>query len=110
MTGRILFVAANPSVDRLYALERLTVGAVTFRVTMEPVPLAPGAPMKYSAATTLPLPLDASLAVPPRVTATDPFDGFGASVRALVVGPVVSTVKVVEPREPQLLSASRPRM
>lgn len=28
MTGRILFVAANPSVDRLYALERLTVGAI----------------------------------------------------------------------------------
>ena len=28
MTGRILFVAANPSVDRLYALEQLTVGAI----------------------------------------------------------------------------------
>jgi len=28
MTGRLLFVAANPSVDRLYALERLTVGAI----------------------------------------------------------------------------------
>jgi tagatose 6-phosphate kinase len=28
MTGRILFVAANPSVDRLYELDRLTVGAI----------------------------------------------------------------------------------
>ena len=28
MTGRILFVAANPSVDRLYEVDRLTVGAI----------------------------------------------------------------------------------
>jgi tagatose 6-phosphate kinase len=28
MTGRILFIAANPSVDRLYELDRLTVGAI----------------------------------------------------------------------------------
>ena len=28
MTGRIVFVAANPSVDRLYEVERLTVGAI----------------------------------------------------------------------------------
>ena len=28
MTGRILFVAANPSVDRLYEVDRLTIGAI----------------------------------------------------------------------------------
>jgi len=36
--GRILFVAANPSVDRLYTVERLTVGAIHRPVEVVAVP------------------------------------------------------------------------
>ena len=45
---------------------------------------------------TLPLPVAASLAVPAIATETLPLDGFGLSVRALIVGPGLSTVNVVD--------------
>jgi 1-phosphofructokinase family hexose kinase len=38
MTARILFIAANPSVDRLYELERLTIGAIHRPLAVAAVP------------------------------------------------------------------------
>jgi fructose-1-phosphate kinase PfkB-like protein len=40
MTGRILFVAANPSVDRLYEVERLAAGAIHRQSSSSPCPAA----------------------------------------------------------------------
>jgi 1-phosphofructokinase family hexose kinase len=38
MTGRVLFVAANPSIDRLYEVDALTVGAIHRPATVAAVP------------------------------------------------------------------------
>ena len=38
MTGRLLFVVANPSIDRLYKLDRLEVGQIHRPLSMVAVP------------------------------------------------------------------------
>jgi hypothetical protein len=83
-----------------------TVGAVWLRLIAVPVPSAPVAPTKYSAAVTSLLPVAASLAVPARATGTVPSELAGLSVRPLTTGPALSRVNEVLEYAPQFPSKS----
>ena len=80
-----------------------------------PVPLAPEASTKYSAAAMLELPVAASLTDAFNVTEAAPTVGLGVAVILLATGPVVSrtgaadTANVPDAVAPQFPAASRPR-